>query len=404
MANTNTVLIPKVLYRGLMALRQRVIMPRLVNSDFSNDAVAKGTQIVIPLPVAVADQAVTPSNVLVAPTDVTLTSATLALDQWRHSKPVGLTDKEKTEIDADANFLPMQMSEAIKGLANTLNAYIWGKYTTSTSGVYGFISNPSAGAASAIIDPFASGTTDTSGVSAATNAKRVLNAQLCPRQDRRGVLNFNAEAAMLDLGAISDAEKIGSPDVKIEGEIGRKFGIDWFADDHVPSHTVGTCFASTPADVTCKESEAKGSTAISILDAGAGTLVAGDIFTIAGDSQTYVVTGSSAPYTLHASNDTQVSILPHLKVAVSGGGQVITVKNSHVVNMVFHRDAFGFAMRVLEMDVTGRQVMTMTDPVSGITLRLMVTPQHYQTTWSFDILYGAALVRPEFAMRIAGAI
>ena len=403
MANTNTVLIPKVLHRGLMALRERVIMPRLVNSDFSNEAVKKCTQIVIPLPVAVADQEVAPSNVLVAPTDVTPTSATLSLDQWRHSLPIGLTNKEKTEIDASEDFLPMQMSEAIKGLANTLNQYIWGKYTTDRTGVYGFISNPSAGAASAILDPFGTGTTDTSGVSAATNAKKVLNAQLCPRQDRRGVLNFNAEAAMLDLGAISDAEKIGSSDVKISGEVGCKFGIDWFADDHVPTHTVGTCFAASPADVTCREAEAAGVTAISILDAGAGTLVAGDIFTIAGDTQTYVVTGSNAPYTLHASNDTQVSIAPALQVAVSGS-EVITVKNSHTVNMVFHRDAFGFAMRVLELDTEGRQVMTMTDPISGITLRLMVTPQHYQTTWSFDILYGAELVRPELAMRVAGAI
>ena len=34
MANTNTVLIPKVLSRGLMALRERAIMPRLVEQRF----------------------------------------------------------------------------------------------------------------------------------------------------------------------------------------------------------------------------------------------------------------------------------------------------------------------------------------------------------------------------------
>ena len=208
---------------------------------------------------------------------------------------------------------------------------------------------------------------------------------------------------MLDLAEISDAEKIGSSDVKITGEVGKKFGINWFADDDIPTHTVGTSYAGSPADVTCRESDAVGVTAISILDAGAGTLVAGDIFTIAGDTQTYCVTGSGAPYTLHASNDTQVSIVPALKVAVSGG-EVVTVKNSHTVNLVFHRDAIALVMRVMEMDIEGRQVFTATDPVSGITLRLVVTPQHYQTTWSFDLLYGCTLVRPEFAVRIAGAI
>lgn len=403
MANTLTVLLPKIISRGLMALRERVIMPRLVNSDFSAEAVAEGTEITIPLPVAVADIAVTPSNVLVAPTDVTPTSVTLPLDQWRQSTPIGLTDKEKVEIMTKDDFLPMQFSEAIKGIANRLNEYIWGKYTTATSGIYGFISNPSAGVGT-IVDPFATGTTDTSGVSAATGAKRVLNAQLCPRDDRRGVLSFNAEAAMLDLGEISDADKIGTDEVKINGEVGRKFGINWFADDHVPTHTVGTSYEASPADVTLRETEALGSTAISILDAGAGTLVAGDILTIAGDSQTYCVTGSGAPYTLHASNDTQVSIVPALQVAQSGGAQVVTVKNSHEVNLVFHRDAFGFAMRTLAIEEEGRQIMTMTDPISGISLRLEIEKQHKQTTYAFDVLYGATLVRPELAMRIAGAI
>lgn len=403
MANTNTVLIPKILARALSVLRQRVIMPRLVNGDYSADAVKKGTQIEIPIPVAVADQDVTPSNVLLAPTDVTPTSVILAVDQHRHSKPIGLTDKEKTEIDFKDNFLPSQMEESIKGLANTLNQFIWGKFTTTTSGIYGFISNPSTGAGT-ILEPFGTGTTDTSGVSAATGAKKVLNAQLCPRTDRRGILSFNAEAAMLDLSEISDANKIGSSDVKITGEVGAKFGIDWFADDDVPTHTVGTSYEASPGDVTLRETEALDSSAISILDAGAGTLVAGDIITIAGDSQTYCVTGSGAPYTLHASNDTQVSIVPNLQVAQSGGTQVVTVKNSHTVNLVFHRDAIALVMRVMEMDIEGRQVFTATDPVSGITLRLVVTPQHYQTTWSFDILYGCTLVRPEFAVRIAGAI
>ncbi len=402
MANTNTVLIPKILARALSVLRQRVIMPRLVNGDYSADAVKKGTQITIPIPVAVADQDVTPSNVLLAPTDVTPTEVTLPVDQHRHSKPIGLTDKEKTEIEYKLDFLPMQMEESIKGLANRLNQFIWGKFTTTTSGIYGFLSNPSAGTGT-ILDPFGTGVTDTSGVSAATGAKRVLNEQLCPRTDRRGILSFNAESAMLDLAEISDAEKIGSSDVKITGEVGRKFGIDWFADDDVPLHTVGTAYEASVGDVTLKETEAAGSTTINILDAGGGTLVAGDIIAIAGDTQTYCVTGANAPYTLNASTDTQVSIVPALQVLQSGGGQVVTVKNTHTVNLVFHRDAIALVMRVMEMDIEGRQVFSATDPVSGITLRLIVTPQHYQTTWSFDILYGATLVRPEFAVRIAGS-
>ena len=160
MANTNTVLIPKILARALSVLRERVIMPRLVNGDYSADAVKKGTQIEIPVPVAVADQDVAPSNVLAAPTDVTPTSVILPVDQHRHSKPIGLTDKEKTEIEYKDNFLPGQMEESIKGLANTLNEYIWGQFTTTLSGIYGFISNPNSGIGT-ILEPFGTGVLDT---------------------------------------------------------------------------------------------------------------------------------------------------------------------------------------------------------------------------------------------------
>ena len=407
MANVLTNIMPKILARALMSLRTRCIMPRLVNSDYGTEAAKKGTTIDVPVPVAVGTTTVTPSNVQVAPTDVTPGVVQISLDQWYQNNPLGLTDKELCEIDANEYFLPMQLEEAIKALASVVNQHIMGKYKGVSRGVYGFISNPATGVGT-ILDPFGAGTTPTSGVSAATGAKKVLNKQLCPRTDRRGLLNFDAEAAALDLSAFSDAEKIMSAAVKMEGELGFKFGISWVADDDVLDHTCGTAYDATPSNVTLKETEAAGSTAINLVGSAAGTVVLGDILTIAGDSQTYVVIGAGAPYTLHATNDCQVSILPALKVAQSGGGQVVTMVNSHAVNMVFHRDAFAFATRPLldnsQSLSLGSQMLSMQDPITGLVLRLEVSRQHKQTVWEFDILWGADLVRPELAMRIAGAV
>jgi hypothetical protein len=405
MANTLTNIMPKILARALMSLRTRCIMPRMVNSDYGMEAAKKGTTIDVPVPVAVGTTDVSPSNVLVAPTDLTPEVVQISLDQWKQNNPIGLTDKELCDIDASDIFLPMQLEEAIKALASDVNQHILGKYKGTSRGIYGFISNPTNGVGT-ILDPFGAGTTDTSGVSAATNAKKVLNQQLCPRSDRRGILNFDSEAKALDLSAFSDAEKIMSAVVKMEGEIGRKFGIDWGADDDVLDHTCGTAYEASPADVTVKASEAVGSTAIGLVDAGSGTVVPGDIITIAGDSQTYCVVGSAA-YTLDPSTAVEVSILPTLKVACSGS-EVVSVKNSHAVNLVFHRDAFAFATRPL-LDVSqqyslGSQMLSMQDPITGLILRLEVSRQHKQTVWEFDILWGADLVRPELAMRIAGAV
>jgi hypothetical protein len=42
------------------------------------------------------------------------------------------------------------------------------------------------------------------------------------------------------------------------------------------------------------------------------------------------------------------------------------------------------------------------DEVSGLSLRLEVSRQYRQVQWSFDALYGAAVIRPQLGVWIAG--
>ena len=412
-ANTLTAIMPKILARGLGTLRERCIMPRLVNSDYAIDAAKKGTTIDVPVPVLVETQDVDNQAVGTEKTSLTPTYVQIPLDQWKQNKPIGLTDKDLCQIDATETFLPMQLEEAVKALANLVNVHIFSKYAGTNRGVYGFLCN-NTNNVDAIGDPFAStGSTFTSGVSGATGAKKILNVQLCPRTDRRGVLSFDAEANALDLSQFSDAEKIMSAAVKMEGEIGRKYGIDWVADDAVPVHTRGTAFDTTRSKLTVGSgAAAQGDTSLMIIDADndSATVVPGDILTIANtltaDSQTYVVTESEAVILTSTSAGIEVDIQPALKYAAAAG-DVVTIANSHTVNLVFHRDAFAFASRPLLANSSqyslGNQMVSMQDPVTGLILRLEVSRQHKQTVWEFDILYGADLVRPELAMRLAGA-
>ncbi len=382
MSNTLTNIMPKILARGLLALREQAVMPRLVNGDYSSEAAEKGASIDVPIPTAQSASDVTPANTPPSPADNTPGKVTINLDNWKKTN-FHLSDKDMMEIERNRDFLPMQTSEAVRALANAVNQDIHAEYT----GVYGYTGT-------AATTPFASTVTD------ATNSRKVLHQQRAPRSNRRGVLDFDAEANALALSPFSDAEKIGANGVKIEGEIGRKYGIDWYADDEVTSHTAGSLIA---LGMVVGSTTAAAASSIDIAAASTvGNLVAGDIFTIAGDTQTYVVQTTVSAIT---SGGKAVTINPALK-AIATAADVVTGKATHVVNLVFHRDAFAFANRPLVASSTdlqlGSRILSMTDPQTGITLRLEVSRQYKQVVWEFDILWGAKLVRPELATRLAG--
>lgn len=382
MANNLAVLVPKILARGLMALRGETVMPALVNRDYGNEAAMKGQVITIPIPSAVAARDVVPGTVPVAAGDQVPTQALVPLDQWKEA-PFYLTDKDMLEIDSSNTFIPMETSEAVKTLAETVNSFIFSKY----KGVYGFAGTPGT-------TPF--GTAND--VHDATDVRKVLNNQRAPKKPRFGVLDPDAEAKAMNQQAFQSYAWGNTLDVLRDGQFkDQRLGFNWFMDQQVPTHTAG----SLTGTINVFANTAAGAASVP-LDSGAGEAIAlkeGDIITFSNHTQTYVVT---ADLTVGASAQGSVAIAPVLQAAVTTA-HTVAVKASHVVNLGFHRDAFAFASRPLQdTQGLGNLISSMTDPVTGLSLRLEVSRQHKQTAWSFDILYGAALVRRELAARLAG--
>jgi hypothetical protein len=376
MSNDLTKVSPILLAQGLMALRGYNVMPRLINSDYQGMASEKNSVINVPIPSAITTNDVTPANVPPSTQDVAPTSVPITLDQWKEAA-FYLTDNDV--MQAIAGVIPMQASEAIKSLANTVNAYIFSMYKN----FYGY-------AGTAGTTPFASDTT------ALRDVRKIMNNQLCPTSDRRLVLSLDAEGNAIVLPLFQQANTSGTTTTQVEGVIGRKMGYDWFSDQQVPTHT---STALTAGAATVNGAHSAGAKTVSIAKAtNTSPLVKGDIITFAGDTQTYVVT---ADVTLAVGN-TNVSIEPGLATAKSGG-EAMSLKASHVVNLAFHRDAIAFATRPL-LAVSHPSVITnqASDPVSGITLRLEITREYKRTRFAYDMLYGAQVVRREFGCRLAG--
>jgi hypothetical protein len=395
MANTLTSTLVQILTRGMMGLREEVLLTRLVNTDYSTEAKKKGQTIDIPIAsdMGTADS-VTPAATPTAPTDITTATAQITLSNWYH-KAFALDDREIGRINADKDFVPLQMNEAFRVLAKAINDSVFATY----KGIYGYVGTAGT-------TPFGAGVE----VGSATSLRQVLNEQLCPRENRKALLDFGAETAALNLAQFSDAEKRGSSETKTKGNIGRVFGLDWYGEDGVPTHTAGTITTGlVNKSGTAVAVGAKTLVATTAATTGACALKTGDIITIAGDDQTYVLTDDATQSS--ANTDVALKFAPGLKVALTGS-EAITVKASHVVNLGFHRDAFGLAMRapdaglkeLLGVQQAGNVAgsITLGDPVTNLVFRLELIRGYKMTIWDLDCLWGTALVSPERAARLAG--
>jgi hypothetical protein len=381
MPNTNTLtaVLDRILAQALPVLRENCVMPRLVNSGYSAIAGGKGSTIEISVAGATSATAVTPSNTPPDIAGVTPSVVTMNLDKWYES---GFFMTDKDALDIRDGVLPQQAASCVKSLANQVNSDLLALYKE----VYGY-----AGAAGTT--PFATGLDE------AAQARKILATQLAPLADRRGVIDPNAEANFILVPSVLNANQRGDDQGIKEGRIARILGLDWFTDQAVPTHTAGTAAGAT-LDST---DYALGTKTVTLASAGTGSFLVGDIFTIAGDTQTYTVTAGDAD----VSGGGTLSFEPGLKVAITANNLALTLKASHVANLAFSKDAFGFANRPfiggnMLPGVATVGVSYMQDPVSGLSLRVEHTREHKRDKLSFDILYGVKTVRPELAVRIAG--
>lgn len=379
MANDPSVYIPKLIAKTLPVLRENAQTARLVNTGYSLSPQEKGSSVTIPKSVAITAGNATPSNTPPSVTDVTPTSVSITLDQWKDAD-FHLTDQELTRIQADDDFIPMQLAECVKALVNTIDSAVLGQYVD----VYEY-------AGTAGTTPFASNVTAWT-----TGARARLNANLAPLSQRAVMLDVDAEANAIGLQAFQDQSWRGDGAGIIEAQIGRKLGADWFMNQNIPTHTRGTL---TGSPLINDASVSVGQATVD-MDAGSltGTVVAGDVFTVAGDTQTYTVT---AGQTASGNALTAVAFSPAAKVAWADNAAVTFVA-SHVANLAFHRDAFGLAFAPLPVEDGNPNMAYITDPVTGISLRLEKVREWKQTVFNLDVLYGVECIRPELACRIAG--
>lgn len=381
MANTIPAVMTQLVARAVGVLRRRSHMARYVTTGYSLTPGQKGKTVDVEIPPTATASAITASNAYPSNTDTTATTVAITLDKW-YGSDFQMSDQDMTRVDKDMNFFPAAAEASLDAVVKQVDddLLLLYKDVYSASGAAG-------------TTPFAS-----TAAAWTTGARKLLNQNLAPMNERTIVLDADAEANAVNLSAFQSLYASGDPGVIIEGEIGRKLGANWVLNQGVPSFTRGTL---TGSPLINNASVAVGDTSVP-MDAGSltGTVVVGDIFTVAGDTQQYVVTANA---TASGNALAAVSFAPAAKVAWADDAAVTFVA-SHTPNLAFQRGAFALATAPFETVDPSLGVMTQSfvDPLSGLTLRLEVSRQYKQTRWEWDVLYGAKTVRAELAARIMG--
>lgn len=375
----------KILVHGMTSLRGPLAAVALINHPTNSSGTEKKglggvVEVITPPSLTARDvvPAATPPASAAAPSPGTVP---VQLNKWREVN-FPLTDKQVELIENSGDTPPMFLQVAATTLAEEICADVLSNY----KGVYGF-----AGAAGTT--PFASAPT------AAQQAMVTLTKQKCPMSMRQMVIDPDAYGNAVSLSAFSDASAYGQGGVIVEGMVPRAYGFQWHQDLMVQTHLTGAAGATIAIDLGA--GYAAGAKALHI-DGLTVAPAVGDIFTIAGDPQTYVVTSASAL----ATADCDITIEPGLKLAAADNA-VLTFKASHVANLAFHPLAMAFVSRPgAGLNLPGlpesQTAATYVDPELGIALTLEIRREYAQMGFYLRCLWGTELIQPELAARVAG--
>lgn len=240
-----------------------------------------------------------------------------------------------------------------------------------------------------------------------TGPRRVLFDNNVPVSDEANMhymMDGTLSHALMGLTAFGEWQGAGQAGVETQqrGTLGRKFGMECFANQNTPTHTAGAM--ADPAGAVVAGGWLAGATSVTIDDlTDTQTVKAGDSFSIAGHTQRYVFTEDKAV----ASNAlTEVGIYPALQAAATADAVVTIRVDTHISNLAFHRNFAALAMAPLSEigNELGAKIASITDPITGLSLRsrLYYIGNSSEVNVALDVLYGYKILDGNLACRACG--
>lgn len=389
LSNTiNSALLFPMAIKVLKTLREEAGILSGLQRDFDPAPAAVNETVTVGMAVPLAVGSVVPAPYLAAfPADMTLKYQQISLGYWDKAE-FALTSRDCAKLRL-SEWVPQQMVQAVRSVLNSMRA----KALAALLKVNGHVhSAQTTGFFNA-----------TDGVTGLVDARGVLARQLAPAGGRRlVVVDPLEEANALKLNQFLQAYAAGDSNAFRQGSTGRVLGFEFAVDNSntFPSSHVN---GSDDGAYVLNGAHAAGATNI-VVKTGSGTILAGDIVAIVdgttGASYTYSVkTGITEPGTL-------VIEEPGLMIACANSTSTVKVEGTasatvKIAGYAFDPNAIMLVSRTPstpEVQLGVSQIVT--DPLTGLSLKLALIPCDEAIMWRVSCLYGVGLVDPRLGVRL----
>ena len=380
--NTLTNLIPD-LYEAMDVVSREPVgfIPSVTLFPSSNRA-ALNQIIRVPITPAATLELLTPGQLPADSGDNTITNNTITISK-AYGVPIRWSGEEEKGINTGpgyANVRIQQIAQAFRALTNQIEIDL-GSLHTYASRAYG-----TAGTA-----PFATDLSDPA------QLRKILTDNGAPLSDLQMVINTTAGAKVRSLAQLTKANEAGTTQLR---ELGKLLDIHGFTLRE--SAGVATFTAGTKTGVLSISGAAGATSLTAVLANVSGNAVAlkkGDVITLAGDTNKYVV---AADLTMaNNTSSTLVIAAPGLLKTASSAALTISLASGVTAsarNMAFSRNAIVLATRMPAAPEEGDMAVDsteITDPVSGITFEIRLYRLYRRVKIEVGLAWGYSVVKPE---------
>lgn len=375
MPNTLTALAPTLYSAAQQVSAEPFGVISAINTQFDDKGVARGDEVTVPVAPTRQASDFTPAATSGTGDDATAASVKVKITKSRKVS-WHLTGEQQRSLQngaEDKEWIRQLVAQGMRTLRNE----------AELDAVQAIKVGASRAVGTAGTNPF------TSNLDGLVDVRQVLQDNGAPLSDLQLVINSSAGAAARKLGIIQNAYQAGSDAERRSGALLRQFGFNITESAGITTHVKGTGASYVTSGIT-----AAGSRDVALIT-GSGTVLAGDVVTMAGDTNKYVVNnGVAAAGTISLGR-------PGLRSTIANAS-ALTVGNNYTPNLAFERNAVVGVLRPPIMPDNPTQQKLLISDDKGMTYLLMQIAQYGQVSWELHLAWGFQVVQGEHVALLLG--